>query len=95
MFASAPNNKKALTRLADEGSVHAPFAGLYPPGDAPVMMIMAMLMLILCRAIIASRSGTLPYPISNVNENQAHPRSVLESVTIREMGLAKSVFVAL
>jgi len=30
--------------VADEGSVHAPFAGLYPPGDIPVMVIMAMLM---------------------------------------------------
>jgi hypothetical protein len=36
--------KKALIRLADEGSVHAPFASLYPPGDTPVMLIMAMLM---------------------------------------------------
>jgi hypothetical protein len=40
----APHNKKALTRFADEGLVYTPFAGLYPPGDIPVMIIMAMLM---------------------------------------------------
>jgi hypothetical protein len=45
-FVSAPDNKKALTRPADEGLVHAPYASLYPPGDIPVMLIMAMLIMI-------------------------------------------------
>jgi hypothetical protein len=41
---SAPNNKKALTRMADEGLVECTYASLYPPGGIPVMLIIAMLM---------------------------------------------------